>query len=210
MHKHQTPIFQELVLSILPLLKEHTRLDHAGITDHSVSFTDTRLKKNIKKKWTDTSAIQQQAAHTTDQLSSPSHSRRAKQKKPNSSWKMFESFLEKSQENGPLAEKWLHRKSERTRQKKQEWRQEREIKWLPWDFRQGERRQTYPASLRGLEYKYIAASKVNYKQNNKQTYKQNWRKPHMIQTCLLMSPDTVSGNVALSEIKTSLGHGSSI
>ncbi|MCB4752485.1 MAG: hypothetical protein LGB03_06435, partial [Sulfurovum sp.] len=56
---------------------------------------DTRLKKNIKKEWTDTilnkkmlykcimantSAIWQQAAHTTYQLSSPSCSTRAIQK----------------------------------------------------------------------------------------------------------------------------------
>ena len=42
--------FSELVPSILPLLKEHIRLGHAGngIVDHSVSFIDTRLKKNIK------------------------------------------------------------------------------------------------------------------------------------------------------------------
>ena len=30
-HKHQTQIFEELVPSILPLLKEHIRLGHAGI-----------------------------------------------------------------------------------------------------------------------------------------------------------------------------------
>ena len=35
-HKHQTPIFKELVPSILPLLKEHIRLGHAGIVDHSI------------------------------------------------------------------------------------------------------------------------------------------------------------------------------
>ena len=35
-HKHQTQIFEELVPSILPLLKEHIRLEHAGIVDHSV------------------------------------------------------------------------------------------------------------------------------------------------------------------------------
>ena len=52
-HKHQTQIFEELVPSILPLLKEHIRLGHAGIVDHSVSFIDTRLKKNIKKEWID-------------------------------------------------------------------------------------------------------------------------------------------------------------
>ena len=38
-HKHQTQIFEELVNlvpSILPLLKEHTRLGHADIVDQSV------------------------------------------------------------------------------------------------------------------------------------------------------------------------------
>ena len=35
-HKHQTQIFKELVPSILPQLKEHTRLGHAGIVNHSV------------------------------------------------------------------------------------------------------------------------------------------------------------------------------
>ena len=35
MHKHETQIFKELVPSILPLLKEHIRLEHAGVVDHS-------------------------------------------------------------------------------------------------------------------------------------------------------------------------------
>ena len=37
-HKHHTQNFEELVTSILPLLKEHIslRLGHAGIIDHSV------------------------------------------------------------------------------------------------------------------------------------------------------------------------------
>ena len=35
-HKHQTQIFEELVPSVLPLLKEHIRLEHSGIVDHSV------------------------------------------------------------------------------------------------------------------------------------------------------------------------------
>ena len=33
-HKHQTHIFEELVSSILPLLKELIKLGHAGIADH--------------------------------------------------------------------------------------------------------------------------------------------------------------------------------
>ena len=51
-----------------------------------------------------TSAIWQQAAHTTYQLSFPSCSTRAIQKSLTLT-KIFESFLEKGQENGPLAEK---------------------------------------------------------------------------------------------------------
>ena len=35
-HKHQAQIFEELLPSVLPLLKEHIRLGHAGIVDHSV------------------------------------------------------------------------------------------------------------------------------------------------------------------------------
>ena len=34
--QHQTQIFEELVPSILPLLKENIILGHDGITDHSV------------------------------------------------------------------------------------------------------------------------------------------------------------------------------
>ena len=51
-----------------------------------------------------TSAIWQQTADTTYQLSSPSCSTRAIQKSPTLNAKYL-SFLEKSQENGPLAEK---------------------------------------------------------------------------------------------------------
>ena len=58
-YKHQTQIFEELVPSILPLLKEHIRLGHAGYI---------------------TSAIWQQAAHTTYQLLSPNCSTRAIQR----------------------------------------------------------------------------------------------------------------------------------
>ena len=42
-------IFKELVPSILPLLKEHMRLGHAGVVNHSIQFTHTRLNKKIKK-----------------------------------------------------------------------------------------------------------------------------------------------------------------
>ena len=54
MHKHQTQIFEELVPSVSTMLKEHIRLGHAGITDHSIQFINTRLKKNAfkKKEWT--------------------------------------------------------------------------------------------------------------------------------------------------------------
>ena len=73
-----------------------------------------------------TSAIWQQAAHTTYQLSSPSCSTRAIQKSLTLNEKYL-SFLEKSQENGSLAKRWQDRKSKRTWQKnKQERRQEGE------------------------------------------------------------------------------------
>ena len=38
-------MFEELVPSIVPLLKEHIRLGHAGIVDNSVEVTDTILNK---------------------------------------------------------------------------------------------------------------------------------------------------------------------
>ena len=44
--KHKT--FEELVPSVLLLVKGHTRLRHAGIIDHLVIHT--RLKKNKKTK----------------------------------------------------------------------------------------------------------------------------------------------------------------
>ena len=59
-----------------------------------------------------TSAIWQQAAHTTYQLSSPICSTKAIQKSLTLN-KKYLSFLEKSQENGPLAEKLQDRKRER-------------------------------------------------------------------------------------------------
>ena len=40
--KHR--IFEELVPSVLPLLKKHVRLGHTGIMHHSIS---------VKKEWTD-------------------------------------------------------------------------------------------------------------------------------------------------------------
>ena len=52
-----------------------------------------------------TSAIWQQAAHTTDLLSSPNCSTRAIQKSLTLNEKYFRVFWKKSQENGPLAEK---------------------------------------------------------------------------------------------------------
>ena len=58
-----------------------------------------------------TSAIWQQAAHTTYQLSSPSCSTRAIQKSLTLN-ENYLSFLEKSQENGPLAEKMTRQKEQ--------------------------------------------------------------------------------------------------
>ena len=46
--KHK--IFEELVSSVLPLLKKHIRLGHAGIVDHSVDISVPDLKKKKYKK----------------------------------------------------------------------------------------------------------------------------------------------------------------
>ena len=40
-------MFEELVLSVSPLLKKHIRLGHAGIVDHSVDLSIPDLKKTI-------------------------------------------------------------------------------------------------------------------------------------------------------------------
>ena len=63
-----------------------------------------QLKYVIQCIMANTSAIWQQAADTTYQLSSPSCSTRAIQKSLTLNEKYL-SFLEKSQDNGPLAEK---------------------------------------------------------------------------------------------------------
>ena len=42
-------IFEELVPSVLPLLKEHIKLGNAGIVDHSVDLSIPDLKKKYKK-----------------------------------------------------------------------------------------------------------------------------------------------------------------
>ena len=68
---------------------------------------------------TNTSAIRQQAAHT-NLLSSPSCSTRAIQKSLTLNEKYLRVFWEKSQENGPLAEKRQDRKSKRIRQKEKQ------------------------------------------------------------------------------------------
>ena len=49
--------FEELVASVLLLVKGHTRLRHAGITDHLVIHT--RLKKNKKQRNTTTKRNEQ-------------------------------------------------------------------------------------------------------------------------------------------------------
>ena len=61
--------------------------------------------------------IWQQVAHTTYQLSSPNCSTRAIQKSLTLN-ETYLSFLEKHQENGPLAEKLQDKNRKRTRQKK--------------------------------------------------------------------------------------------
>ena len=83
----QHKIFQETVLSVLPLLKKHIGLGHAGIVGHSVYLSIPDFKKSTKKEWTaaiknskilykcitaNSSVIWQHAAHMNDQLTSPS------------------------------------------------------------------------------------------------------------------------------------------
>ena len=83
--KHK--IFKELVPLVLPPLKKHIRPGHAGIVDHSVDLSipdffflsiKTEGTEAIKEKKlykcisANTSAIWQHAAHTTNQLTSPS------------------------------------------------------------------------------------------------------------------------------------------
>ena len=46
--------FEELVPSVLPLLKKHIRLGHAGIVDHSVNLSIPDLQQQKKKReWTE-------------------------------------------------------------------------------------------------------------------------------------------------------------
>ena len=42
-------IFEELVPLVLPLLKKHIKLGHAGIVDHSVDLSVPDFQKNIKR-----------------------------------------------------------------------------------------------------------------------------------------------------------------
>ena len=83
---------------VLPLLKKHIRPGHAGIVDHSVDLlipdfekvyekrmfksNNNNNKKECKCITANTSAIWQNAAHSTDQLTSPSCSPRSHTKKP--------------------------------------------------------------------------------------------------------------------------------
>ena len=101
-----------------------------------------------KRIMANTSAIWQQAAHTTYQLSSPSCSTRAIQKSLTFN-KKYLSFLEKSQENGRLAEKWQDRKSKRTRQKKTREEIGKGNQMTALRFQTGGWHQTSPASLQG-------------------------------------------------------------
>ena len=43
-------IFEELVPSVLPLLKKHIRLGHAGIEDYSIHLSIPDLKKKYEKR----------------------------------------------------------------------------------------------------------------------------------------------------------------
>ena len=61
--------------------------------------------------------------------------------------------MEKSQENGPLAEKLQDRKSKRTRQKKIREEIEKGNEMTTLRFQTGGRHQTYPASLRGTRHR---------------------------------------------------------
>ena len=80
-------IFEELVPSVSPLLKKHIKLGHADIVDHSTDLSITDFKKVLKKRngqkqskikilykciTANASAMWQHAAHTADQLTSPS------------------------------------------------------------------------------------------------------------------------------------------
>ena len=101
------------------------------------------------------SATWQQAAHTTYQLSSPSCSTRAIQKKPNPYQNMFKSFLEKK-----LGEWIISRKM--TRQKEQEDQAEKTREetgkgnqMTALRFQTGERHQSSPASLWGKAIRHV-------------------------------------------------------
>ena len=107
-----------------------------------------------------TSAIWQQAAHTTYQLSSPSCSTRAIQKSLTINDKYL-SFLEKSQENGPSAEKWEDRRSKRTRQEKTREEIGKGNQMTALRFQTGGRHQTSPASLRGNNHVRTYGNKGN-------------------------------------------------
>ena len=96
-----------------------------------------------------TSAIWQQAAHTTYQLSSPSCSTRDIQKSLILNEKYLRVSGKKCKENGPLAEKWRDRKSKRTRQKKTRQEIGKGNQMTALRFQTGGRHQTSPASLGG-------------------------------------------------------------
>ena len=92
-----------------------------------------------------TSAIWQQAAHTTYQLLSPSCSTRSIQKSLTLNKQKIDSFLEKRQKNGSLAEKRQDRKSKRTRQKKTIEEIGKGNQMTALRFQTGGRQQTSPA-----------------------------------------------------------------
>ena len=51
-HKHGHKIFEELIPSVSPLSKKHTRLGHSDIVDHSVDLSIPDFFLGIKKEWT--------------------------------------------------------------------------------------------------------------------------------------------------------------
>ena len=111
--------------------------------------SNNKLKMLYKCITTNTSAIWQHAAHTTDQLTSPSCLTGAIQKCLSLNEKYWKNFLGKVQQNWPAG-----RKKDKTEKVLRLGRRTREeiVKWNKMTalrFQTGGRHQTSPASLRG-------------------------------------------------------------